>query len=54
MRAGLRLLEHEEARLFEISAVLVEGLKQTLEGDLSDGDGRDAMRRAFAKARNAR
>ena len=54
MRAGLRLLEHEEARLSEIRAGLVKGLKQAEEGDLADGDGRDAMRRAFTKARNAR
>ena len=52
MRAGLRLLEQEEAQLADIRAGLFEGLKQAAEGDLSEGSGEDAIRRAFAKARS--
>ena len=51
MRAGLRLLEQEEAQLADIRAGLFEGLKQVAEGDLAEGSGEDAIRRAFARAR---
>lgn len=51
MRAGLRLLEQEEAQLADIRAGLLEGLKQAADGDLAEGSGEDALRRAFAKAR---
>ena len=50
MRAGLRLLEQEEAQLSEIRAGLLEGLAQTKAGDLAEGSGEDAIRRAFANA----
>jgi|28_taG_2_1085356.scaffolds.fasta_scaffold00277_7 antitoxin ParD1/3/4 len=51
MRAGLRLLEQEEAQLAGVRAGLLEGLQQAESGDLADGSGTDAVRRAFARAR---
>lgn len=51
MRAGLRLLEQEEAQIAGIRQGLMEGLAQARTGDLADGRGEDAVRRAFAKAR---
>lgn len=51
LRAGLRLLEQEEAALMQIRKSLREGLAQAQHGDLADGPGADAIRRAFARAR---
>lgn len=51
MRAGLRLLEQEEAQLADIRAGLLEGLRQATDGDLAEGSGEDVIRRAFARAR---
>ncbi len=51
MRAGLRLLEQEEAQLAGIREGLLEGLQQADQGDLAEGSGEDAVRRAFARAR---
>lgn len=51
MRAGLRLLEQEEAQLAGIRGGLIEGLAQANVGDLAEGSGTDAVRRAFARAR---
>ena len=51
MRAGLRLLEREEAEVSELSASLVRGVEQATRGDLAEGSGTDAVRRAFAKAK---
>ncbi|MBU3032052.1 type II toxin-antitoxin system ParD family antitoxin [Paracoccus marinaquae] len=51
MRAGLRLLEHEEAQLASIRTGLLEGLAQAKAGDLADGSGQAAIRRAFGRAR---
>ena len=51
MRAGLRLLEQEEAQLAGIRRGLMEGLAQAKAGDLAQGSGKEAIRRAFAKAR---
>ena len=51
MRAGLRLLEQEEAQLAELRKGLLEGLAQAKTGDLAEGSGEEAVRRAFAKAR---
>jgi len=53
MRAGLRLLEHEEAQLAEIRQGLLEGLAQAKAGDLAKGSGADAIRDAFRQARTA-
>ena len=51
MSNGFRLLEQEEAQLAGIRQALLEGLAQARAGDLAEGNGRDAVRRAFAKAR---
>lgn len=52
LRAGLRLLEREEAELGDLRARLAVGLDQARQGELADGSGEDAIRRAFAVARN--
>ena len=52
LRAGLRLLEREEAELGDLRARLSVGLEQALQGELADGSGEAAMRCAFALARN--
>lgn len=51
MRAGLRLLEREEAEVSELSARLSRGVEQAVNRDLAEGSGADAIRRAFAKAK---
>ena len=51
MRAGLRLLEQEEAQLAGIRDALIEGLQQAVRGDLAKGRGADAVRLTFARAR---
>lgn len=51
LRAGLRLLEREEAELGDLRSRLKVGLHQARAGDLADGSGEDAIRRAFATAR---
>ena len=51
LRAGLRLLEREEAELSELRARLAAGLEQARSGDLAEGDGEHAIRRVFAAAR---
>lgn len=53
LRAGLRLLEREEAEFDDLRARLVDGLEQARQGDLAQGSGEDAIRRAFATAREA-
>ena len=52
LRAGLRLLEREEAELGDLRARLTTGLEQIRRGDLAEGSGEDAIRRAFASARS--
>lgn len=52
LRAGLRLLEREEAELGDLRARLTVGLEQARRGDLAEGSGEDAVRRAFAAARS--
>lgn len=51
LRAGLRLLEREEAELGDLRARLTVGLEQARGGDLAAARGEDAIRRAFAAAR---
>jgi len=51
MRAGLRLLEQEEAQLAGIRQGLFEGLAQAKVGEFSEGTGEDSIRRAFRQAR---
>jgi antitoxin ParD1/3/4 len=52
LRAGLRLLEREEAGLIELRNGLRLGLAQVESGDLAEGTGADAIRRAFGKGRS--
>ncbi len=52
--AGLRLLENEEAQLDILRARLESGLAQARRGDLAEGSGEDAVRRAFRVARSRR
>ncbi|WP_282121181.1 type II toxin-antitoxin system ParD family antitoxin [Ruegeria atlantica] len=52
LRAGLRLLEREEAGLVSLKQGLQEGVTQAQTGDLAEGSGSDAIRRAFARARS--
>ena len=51
LRAGLRLLEQEEAQIMGIRQGLLEGLAQAKAGDLAESRGKDAIRRASATAR---
>ena len=51
LRAGLRLLESEEAQFDALRARLEAGLDQARRGDLAGGSGEDAIRRAFRAAR---
>ena len=51
LRAGLRLLEREEAEFSELQARLRDGLEQARRGDLAEGSGEDAVCRAFTAAR---
>lgn len=51
LRAGLRLLEREEAEIEELRRRLDIGLEQARRGDLAEGSGEDAIRRAFSAAR---
>lgn len=53
LRAGLRLLEREETGLSEIRGRLQEGLAQAKSGNLAEGSGQDAIKRAFARARTS-
>ena len=54
LRAGLRLLESEEAQLDALRSRLKAGLDQARGGDLAEGSGEEAVRRAFRTARSAR
>jgi antitoxin ParD1/3/4 len=54
LRAGLRLLEREEAEFEELRARLIAGLRQAEAGELAEGSGEVAVRRAFAAARGGR
>lgn len=51
LRAGLRLLEQEEAERDALRQRLQEGLEQARRGDLAEGSGEEAIRRAFDRAR---
>lgn len=54
MRAGLRLLEAEEAELALLRDRLQTGIAQARTGELAAGSGEDAVRRAFAQARGSK
>ncbi len=51
LRAGLRLLEREESELSALRDRLNLGLGEARRGDLAEGLGEEAIRRAFASAR---
>jgi len=51
LRAGLRLLEREESEIHALHNQISAGLAQAKDGDLAEGSGEDAIRRAFATAR---
>ena len=53
MRACLRLLEREEVEMTDLRTRLAAGLREARAGALADGTGEDAIRRAFAAAREA-
>ncbi|WP_371060263.1 type II toxin-antitoxin system ParD family antitoxin [Rhodosalinus sp. 5P4] len=53
LRAGLRLLEREEAEMTALRDRLAAGLEEARSGVLAEGTGEDAIRRAFAAARTA-
>ena len=53
LRAGLRLLEREEAEMTALRDRLAAGLEEARSGALAEGTGEDAIRRAFAVARTA-
>lgn len=50
LRAGLRLLEREEAEMQELKARLANGVAQARDGAFAEGSGEEAMRRVFAGA----
>lgn len=52
LRAGLRLLEAEEAGTADLRAKLAEGLRQAEAGEMAEGSEAEAVRRDFAKARD--
>lgn len=49
LRAGLRLLEEQEAGLLQIRAGLADGLAQAEANDLAPGSGAEAVARAFRR-----
>ena len=53
LRAGLRLLEREEAEMTALRDLLAAGHEEARSGVLAEGTGEDAIRRAFAAARTA-
>ena len=53
LRAGLRLLEREEAEMTALRNRLAAGLEEARAGALAEGSGEDAIRRALAAARAA-
>jgi len=53
LRAGLRLLEREEAEMTALRDRLAAGLEEARSGAIAEGTGEDAIRRAFATARTA-
>lgn len=54
VRAGLRLLESEEAELEALRERLSLGLEQAIRGERAPGTGREAVHSAFAEARRRR
>ena len=53
LRAGLRLLEREETEVEELRMRVGGSLAEARAGDLAEGDGAAAIRRAFRAGRDA-
>ena len=53
LRAGLRLLEREEAELRDLRSRLTRGVLEVREGAFARGSGEDAIRRVFATAQKS-
>jgi antitoxin ParD1/3/4 len=53
LRAGLRLLEREEAELRDLRARLTRGVLEAREGTIARGLGEEAIRRVFASAQKS-
>ena len=53
LRSGLRLLEEQEADIDDLRARLSAGVAEARAGARAPGDGPEAVRRAFARARAA-
>jgi antitoxin ParD1/3/4 len=53
LRAGLRLLEEQEAEGADLRDRLASSLDQARAGLRAEGSGEEAIRRAFARARNS-
>lgn len=51
-RAGLKLLERDETEWHVVRARVLESLGQIRRGELAEGTGEEAMRRAFASGRS--
>jgi antitoxin ParD1/3/4 len=51
LRAGLRLLEREEAEIDDLRRRLRASLEQARQGELANGSGEEAIRRAFSAGR---
>ncbi len=51
LRAGLRLVEREEAELEQLRRTLMDNVEDARAGRLSPGSGAEAMARALATAR---
>ncbi|MFN7055742.1 type II toxin-antitoxin system ParD family antitoxin [Hyphomonas sp.] len=51
LRAGLRLLEREESEMDALRARLTLSLEEARRGELAEGSGEAAIRRAFRAAR---
>jgi antitoxin ParD1/3/4 len=52
LRSGLRLLEEQEADLDDLRGRLAAGLVEARAGARAPGSGAEAVRRAFARARD--
>lgn len=53
LRAGLRLLEREEAEFRDLRARLTRGVLEAREGAFARGSGEEAIRRVFATAQKS-
>ncbi len=52
LRAGLRLLERDEAEMAAFRERIMIGYRQVKSGKFAEGTGEEAMRRAFQRARD--